>query len=169
MYNRPRIQLVQRAVNEAIPRPIGTALPAARLVTTAKNPAIGPLSATLRKEKTKSGCATPRPNRTFKPRIKRTQWTLFVGPFVPGCGDGKDGFNCSASGSESQSLDQCFPNPTLTSNVIQHAAASIVQEPALEVPCHLGLAEQHSCPDFDFWNSNPSSFSVGRRPDSIDA
>ncbi len=114
-------------------------------------------------KKCSNGRAMPRPNRKFHSETKTIQRTLFGGPFALGAGDGKDEFNCSTSGSEFQSLDPCLPNLTPLTNAIQHAAASVVQEPALEFPCHLGLAEsRHSCADFRLQNSNSSSFSVGR-------
>ncbi len=50
MYNRPHIWVVQHAVKRVILRLIGIALPAARLATIAKNLAIGPLFAVLRRE-----------------------------------------------------------------------------------------------------------------------
>ncbi len=40
-------------------------------------------------QKNQSGRAPPRPNRTFKTKTNKTQRTLFVGPFIPGVGDGK--------------------------------------------------------------------------------
>ncbi|MCP4348833.1 MAG: hypothetical protein GY795_25420, partial [Desulfobacterales bacterium] len=94
-------------------------------------------------------------------KTKRTQRTLFVGPFVVGAGDGKDG-------KESQSLDPCIPN--LIPNPNSMLEDPVFNGPAVEVPVLNGPPEkQHSCLDFDFWNSNPTSFSVGRRPDSVDA
>ncbi len=47
MYNRPRIRVVQLAVNRAILKPIGIALPEVQHAITARNPTIGPLFATL--------------------------------------------------------------------------------------------------------------------------
>ncbi len=53
MYNQPRIWFVLTAVNGVIPRPIRIAPPEDRHATTARNLAIGPLSAALLKENPK--------------------------------------------------------------------------------------------------------------------